>query len=317
MKGFQKGKRMRKFVFVVGLMMLSGMAFADPGGENSNTNCNGQGNVNSPCVPQNNGGGGDPGTPGNQNQSQGQAQAQQQGQQQGQAQAQFQNANATATATANATGGSGGAGGNATGGNASAMGGAVTNSGNSNATVGDVVNSASVGDVNNTNTNTANGGEGGSAVASTGDVTVNIQDGALRGAPVSLNTSTEYSYQEVRQAPSTAQGSFAISGCSVAGNAGGSSIRGSAFLGFGWTPQECYKFMLAQAYQSIGEKKAVCDILRNTKVGKRLERDGVELPDCEPKVVVIATPVAPEPVDLSPYATKEELNRAFRASQEK
>jgi hypothetical protein len=300
---------MRKFVFVVSLMMLSSMAFADPGGENDNTGCNGVGNVNSPCVPSGNGGGGDdPTNPGSQWQGQAQAQQQFQGQMQGQAQ--FANADATGGA-----GGAGGAGGNATGGNASAMGGTVTNSGNSNATVGDVVNSASVGDVNNTNNNTANGGEGGSAVASTGDVTVNIQDGALRGAPVAVTS--QYSYTERARAPSVGQGSFAISGCAVGGNAGGSNIHGSAFLGFGWTPQECYKFMLAQAYQSVGEKKAVCDILRNTKVGRRLQKDGVELPECVEQVVVIATPVAPAPVDLTPYATKEELNRAFRASQTK
>ena len=161
-------------------------------------------------------------------------------------------------------------------------------------------------DVSNTNTNTAEGGDGGDASA-----TAVVAEGAVdNDVDVTVNAGT--TYHQVRQAPSIAQGSFAITGCSVGGNAGGSNKNGAAFLGFGWTPKECYAFMLAQAYQSIGQYKAVCDILRNTKVGKRMERDGIELPQCLPEVVAI--PVAP---DMSQYATKEELERAFIASQTK
>jgi len=232
--------------------------------------------------------------------SQWQGQAQGQFQFQGQAQNQSQEANATAVAGAVAT----------------------SENRNTNTNLNTNVNNVSVqNDVTNTNTNsasvgdvTATGGEGGSATA-----TASIAEGAVvieRGAFEAPAYSSSYSYTEARQAPSVAQGSFAISGCSVGGNAGGSNIHGSAFLGFGWTPTECYKFMLAQAYQAIGEKKAVCDILRNTKVGKKIERDGVTLPECKEEVVIVATPVAPQ-VDLTPYATKEELNRAFKASQSK
>ena len=124
---------------------------------------------------------------------------------------------------------------------------------------------------------------------------------------VTVNAGT--TYRQVRQAPSIAQGSFAITGCSVGGNAGGSNKNGAAFLGFGWTPKECYAFMLAQAYQSIGQYEAVCDILRNTKTGKRMERDGIELPECKPEVVVV--------VPQEDYVTQEELERAFIASQTK
>lgn len=275
---------MKKMFVLVAMLALSGVAFADGGGEGNNTGCNGVGNPNSPCDTSGSGGGGtvDPHDGGNGN-SVWQGQAQGQFQFQGQAQGQSQVANATAVAGAVATGGS-----------ATIAEGAVTNN------------------------NTATGGEGGSATA-----TATIAEGAVvieRGAFEAPAYSSSYSYTEQRQAPAVGQGSFAISGCSVGGNAGGSNIHGSAFLGFGWTPQECYKFMLAQAYQSIGEKKAVCDILRNTKVGRRLEKDGVVLPECVEQVVIVATPVAPQ-VDLTPYATKEEVNekvdRAFRASQEK
>lgn len=157
---------------------------------------------------------------------------------------------------------------------------------------------------------TATGGEGGSAVAAAvvenGAVQVSVAEGAVQ---------SNYSYKEVKQAPSIGQGSFAITGCSIAGNAGGSGPGWSGFLGFGFTPQQCYDFMLAQAYQSIGEKKAVCDILKNSKAGKRQADRGITLPECLPEAP--QTVVVPAPVDLSPYATKEELNRAFKASMTK
>lgn len=151
--------------------------------------------------------------------------------------------------------------------------GAVTNSvtsGNSNATVGDV--SATGGNA------TATGGEGGSAVSA-----AVVSEGAVQN-------SNSYTYRVERSAPAIGQGSFAISGCSVAGNAGASSPGGAGFLGFGFTPSQCYDFMLAQAYQSIGEKKAVCDILKNSKAGKRQAKRGITLPECAPEVVAVPLP---------------------------
>ena len=259
------------------MLTLSLPVYANGGGEDDNTGCNGQGNPNSPCDTGGGGGngGGDP-TTGDQWQQQDQSQDQSQGQSQGQSQI--------------------------------AVAGAVAVAGAS-ASTGDVT--VDTGDVTNTNTNTNNvdvsnvaeGGAGGDATAS-----AVVAEGAVdNDVDVTVNAGT--TYQQVRQAPSIAQGSFAISGCNVAGNAGGSNTHGAAFLGFGWTPKECYAFMLAQAYQSIGQYKAVCDILRNTKTGKRMERDGVELPECLPEIVIVP--------DMSEYATKEELNRAFQRSMEK
>jgi hypothetical protein len=48
--------------------------------------------------------------------------------------------------------------------------------------------------------------------------------------------------------------------------------------------------MLAQAYQAIGEKKAVCDILKASKAGKRQEKRGITLPECAPEVVEVVVP---------------------------
>jgi hypothetical protein len=260
-------------MLMVAMLALSGAAFAQSGGEGNNTGCNGQGNPNSPCVPGDTGGGGDPRDGGNGNG--GNVQGQLQGQLQLQAQGQLQSQTAVATASA----------------------------------VNTNTNSASVGDVTATGGNAS--ATGGSAVAA-----ATVEAGAVSVAEGAVQSNLNYTYTERLQAPSIGQGSFAIAGCSVAGNAGGSGPGWSGFLGFGFTPSQCYDFMLAQAYQSIGEKKAVCDILKNSKAGKRQEKRGITLPECTPEVLAVPVPV-PVPVDLTPYATKEELNRAFKASQSK
>lgn len=383
---------MKRLFMLVMMVALSTPAFSqNSGGEPNNTNCNGVGNVNSPCT--GNGGNGGGGGNGNGN---GNGGGNGGGGGSGGTGGAGGNATSTATANANATANAGalatnhtsvgvtntstntntqqqsqvangGTGGNAsaTGGSANATGGSLTlaegaiqsttnnaatiaigNGGslgpnphsgesvgtqstdgtalsfNGNATapfsnanyaennsqVGNV--SATNGDVNSTNTNnnTATGGEGGSATA-----TAVVDRGAVQIAEGALQSN--YTYKEVQQAPAIGQGSFAINGCSVGGNAGGSWTGGAAFLGFGWTPEQCYDFMLAQAYQSLGEKKAACDILRNSKAGKRQEKRGVVLPGCEPEVKTVVVPVVAP--DMSQYATKEELNRAFKKSFEK
>ena len=93
-----------------------------------------------------------------------------------------------------------------------------------------------------------------------------------------------------RQAPSVAEGSIIISGCAVSGNAGGSNTHGSAFLGIGFTTPECYAFILAQAYQAVGEKQTACQILNTTNAAQRAIKRGITLPTCQPvpeKVVVV------------------------------
>jgi len=107
--------------------------------------------------------------------------------------------------------------------------------------------------------------------------------------------------RQIRQAPAIGQGSFAIQGCGVAGNAGGSSAGGAAFLGVGFTSVQCYDFMLAQAFASVGEHQAACAVLNVSKAGRRAAKRGVVLPTCTP--VVLAAP-AP---DMSAYVTRDEL----------
>lgn len=112
----------KSFVFVAALL-ASAAVFATPGGESGNTQCNGQGNPNSPCTPSNGGAGGAGGQGGAGGHggtaiagaaaaAQAQANAaaiaaQQQGQAQGQTQS-SRNTNTAAGGRATATGGAGG-----------------------------------------------------------------------------------------------------------------------------------------------------------------------------------------------------------------
>lgn len=158
---------------------------------------------------------------------------------------------------------------------------------------------------NSTNTNTNTNTNSNSNTNS--NTNSNSNTNTVSGGSASVN----YEYREVRQAPAVGQGSFAIQGCAVAGNVGGSNSNGAAFLGLGWTPDECYDFMLAQAYQSLGRDKAACQVLNMSKAGQRAKKRGIELPTCEPEVVrtetisrSIEAPAAP--VAPTNFLTKEE-----------
>jgi hypothetical protein len=140
-----------------------------------------------------------------------------------------------------------------------------------------------------------------------------------------VEQAVEFSYP--RQAPSVAQGSIAIAGCGAGGNAGGSNTGGAAFLGFSWVTPECHGWTLAQTYAAIGDVKAACEVANSQKAARRAAKRGATLPDCNnlpvpvapaepapapsPAVVVVQTP------DLSPYATKEALDRATRQALSK
>lgn len=125
------------------------------------------------------------------------------------------------------------------------------------------------------------------------------------------------SIETPRQAPALSQGSFAIQGCAVAGNAGHSSASGGGFLGFGFTSAQCYDFMLAQAYASVGALAAACEVLNTSRAGQRASARGVKLPECSPPVPVSPpAPVSPVVVNVAaaPAATdcKAATDAAFK-----
>lgn len=131
---------------------------------------------------------------------------------------------------------------------------------------------------------------GGKAVATGGTGGNSTSDATSNSGGNSLTVNEN----QVKQAPGLAQGSFAIIGCGFAANAGGSGSGGAGFLGLGFTPEQCYDFMLANAYCTAGATQACCEVLNASKAGKRAAARGVTLPVCRPPAQEPPAPV-PEP----------------------
>ena len=109
-------------------------------------------------------------------------------------------------------------------------------------------------------------------------------------------------------APAVAQGALLIQGCGAGGNAGGSNTRGAAFAGVAWTPKECYAFMLAQAYQAVGQSQAACEVLKTTDAMKRAHDRGM------PELVCAPPPV---PVNVTYGYTREQVDEIVRKAVRK
>jgi hypothetical protein len=100
-------------------------------------------------------------------------------------------------------------------------------------------------------------------------------------ASAAYNYGNTLSYQEVRQAPSIAQGSLMVGTCGAGANGGGSNTSGAAFLGFAWTPAECHKYLVASNYAALGMYTMACQILNTTKAAKRTAEElGIPMPNC-------------------------------------
>lgn len=139
------------------------------------------------------------------------------------------------------------------------------------------------------------GGKGGKGGDADADATSNSGGNSL-----TVNESNP------RQAPGLAQGSFAIVGCGFAANAGGSAPGGAGFLGFGFTPEQCYDFMLANAYCTAGATAACCEVLNSSKAGRRAAKRGVRLPECRPPVAEPAPQPQPPVIVTVPCCDKPE-----------
>jgi hypothetical protein len=143
---------------------------------------------------------------------------------------------------------------------------------------------------------------GGSANATGGEGGNSESDASSNSGGNSLSVNE----QHPRQAPGLAQGSFAIVGCGVAANAGGSAPGGAGFLGFGFTPQQCYDFMLANAYCTAGATAACCEVLNSSKAGRRAAKRGVRLPECRPPAAEPAPQPQPPVIVTVPCCDKPE-----------
>jgi len=75
-------------------------------------------------------------------------------------------------------------------------------------------------------------------------------------------------------------GIIAPNGCGAGIQGGGSNTRGAMLAGFAWTTSECYAFILAQAYQAVGQLEAACELLNTTNAARRATARGFKLPVC-------------------------------------
>lgn len=155
-----------------------------------------------------------------------------------------------------------------------------------------------------------------SAAATSLAVAAPVVTTSASGTATASNAGNAQTVLTERSAPALGQGSFAIQGCAVAGNAGGSQTGGGAFLGFGFTPEQCYDFQLAQAYASLGAYKSACEVLNASRAGQRAKKRGVSLPECAPPA---PTPPAPAPQinvtvppAVAPADCTAEVDRAFK-----
>lgn len=158
---------------------------------------------------------------------------------------------------------------------------------------------------------TATGGDGGSS-------TVDVESSASNeGNAQSVNYSTP------RQVPPVFLPALMVSDCGAGANAGASDSGGAGALGIVWTTKRCYALRSAINFFAIGEYETGCKLL--AYVNREALRSIDEKPDCksiskrlyvESQSVSIPLVAAP-PADFSKYATKEELDRAFKQSQRK
>lgn len=142
------------------------------------------------------------------------------------------------------------------------------------------------------------------------------------------NADQSVAFDYPKLAPSVGQGSLMIGSCGAGGNAGGSNSNGAAFLGIAYTPADCKLLLAAAAYQALGMWDSACEMVNGISAVKaRWKALGVSAPSCRvsppvpvvppvapPVSVVVQPPQQAPAVDLSTYATKAELEAAFKRS---
>ena len=156
---------------------------------------------------------------------------------------------------------------------------------------------------------TATGGDGGDASS---DATA-----SNAGNAQSVNYSTP------RQVPPVFLPALMVSECGAGANAGAADSGGAGAFGVVWTTRRCYALRSAINFFAIGEYETGCKLL--TYVNREALNAIDEKPDCksiasrlnvESQHVVIPRQASP-PFDASKFATKEELDRAFKKAQSK
>lgn len=165
----------------------------------------------------------------------------------------------------------------------------------------------------------ATGGTSSATGGNVGPVTAGGGDGGEAGAEANgtQQLSTSESNLVERSNPGVFLPAILVSGCGAGVNGGGSNRNDAGALGITWTTERCYGLQSAINFFAIGDYETGCNLLVDVN---RAAFKRVKKPDCaaiaqrlraasEQKVAI--TDLSPVP-DLSRYATKEELGRAFK-----
>lgn len=177
-----------------------------------------------------------------------------------------------------------------------------------------------------TSTNTATGGAGGAGgnggQGGAGGVANQSQQANNAG------NSQHITIQGARQTPWVVLPSIFVADCGSGVNAGGSKAGGAGAFGVTWTTAKCYDFKNGTNFVAIGAIEEACVLW--TDVNRKAFKRQKYTPDCKAialrvyegqKLVHPAAELKAEPAvampDMSLYATKEDLNRAFKTSASK
>lgn len=167
-----------------------------------------------------------------------------------------------------------------------------------------------------TSSSSAKGGNanasGGDSVATSGDSRAVTGDSAA-SSDNAVNVSSDDDVNIPRQVPPVLLPMIMTSGCGAGVNAGGAGTGGAGAAGLTWTTAKCYQLRTAINFFAIGDYETGCELLvdLNREAFARIKKK----PDCS-RIALRLTEQSAH-VDTSKFATKEQLDRAFRTGQAK
>jgi hypothetical protein len=174
-------------------------------------------------------------------------------------------------------------------------------------------------------TSSATGGRAvGIGAAAAGDSSASVGDTSseANGSNTSnIDASTTYE----RQVGTLIMGTVIPVDCGFGGQAGGANTSGSGFLGASWTTDRCYTLKVANAWAAMGEYELACEMLSDVSRNAMKRRSKLSV-DCMVVGAALRKAHTPQPVvthdpyvapDLTQYATKDYVDKVFKASVSK
>lgn len=173
------------------------------------------------------------------------------------------------------------------------------------------------------NADSASTATGGNATSASGPSTSSAQSGPASAVSGPLSVSSDDDVIYPRQVPPVLLPALIQSGCGAGFGAGGASTRSAGSVTALFTSDQCYALQSIGLSIAMGDYAGACYLMHDVN-RKAYARRGYT-PDCEAFAAKLeaeakaaakgaAQPASP---DLSQYATKKELDAAFRASVSK